>query len=316
MAKVSIIIPSYKCQYASRTVDDIIEKATGDIEVIVLLDNYWPDPPLKDYPNLIVVHKGMATGMRDSINKGVEIAKGKYIMKSDDHCMFCKGFDELMQKDMQSDWLAIPSRFSLDPVNWGVKRGATEYEFMAYPYASDTGIGLYSKKFKGDDGFGKNNGYHEWYKKEDSRKAIRVDDIMIFQGSCWFMEKSHFIKIGRLFNYKTMYNEPQELTFKTWLSGGRCVVNKNAWYAHMFKTSDKLLDDPQRREYYLNLTEMRRTERFGNWYWMTDQWPGATKKMKWLVDKFWPIPGWPENWEEERDRFYKEHPMIITEGEA
>jgi len=28
-------------------------KAEGDIEVIVVLDGYWPDPQLKNYKNLV-----------------------------------------------------------------------------------------------------------------------------------------------------------------------------------------------------------------------------------------------------------------------
>jgi hypothetical protein len=120
------------------------------------------------------------------------------------------------------------------------------------------------------------------------------------------MEKSHFEHIGGLFDYKTMYQEPAELTFKTWLSGGRCIVNKNTWYAHMYKGKD-LSEVPHARGYKLDLTAMRETERYGTWYWATDQWPLATRKFEWLVEKFWPISGWPDNWKEERDKFYERY---------
>lgn len=29
--------------------------------------------------------------------------------------------------------------------------------------------------------------------------------------------------------------EDVEICLETWLHGGRCVVNKNTWYAHLFK---------------------------------------------------------------------------------
>jgi hypothetical protein len=64
------------------------------------------------------------------------------------------------------------------------------------------------------------------------------------------------------------------------------------------------------RGYRLDLTSMRKTERFGTWYWMNDQWSGAKYPMKWLIEKFWPIPGWPENWEEEKAAWNKRFPNI------
>ena len=94
MTKVSVIIPSRNEQFMPQTVEDILAKATGDIEVIVILDGYWPDPILPDHQNLILVHHGKPKGMRASINAGAAVATGDYLMKCDAHCMFGEGFDE------------------------------------------------------------------------------------------------------------------------------------------------------------------------------------------------------------------------------
>ena len=40
------------------------------------------------------------------------MATGKYIYKSDAHCRFSKGFDEILQEDMQEDWIVMP-RFKI-----------------------------------------------------------------------------------------------------------------------------------------------------------------------------------------------------------
>jgi hypothetical protein len=34
-------------------------------------------------------------------------------------------------------------------------------------------------------------------------------------------------------------------------------------------------------------------------YWMHDQWHSRKRKrgIAWWVDHFWPIPGWPEDWD-------------------
>jgi hypothetical protein len=311
---VSGIIPSRNCKYVSKTVDDIFSNATGPIEVIVLLDGYWPDPPLKEHKNLTIVHKAEVKGMRNSINLGASLAKGKYIFKCDDHCMFGKGFDEIIKNNMDDDWLVNPGRYAMDVEKWERGRGPTEYLYITFPYVHDNmyGNGLHGKKWIGEDGFGKNMGKDEFYWRENHFKDKRVDDMMTFQGSFWCMTKRKFIEIGGLdeLHCDLMENEPQELGFKVWLSGGRCAVIKDTWFAHMHKNEREL--DNRGRSWRLSYEAMRATGRFQTWYWMNDKWPLATRKMKWFVDHFWPMPGWPENWEEEGIRYYNENPQFAT----
>ena len=217
-----MIIPSRNCQYAARTVDDIFSKATGDIEVIVVLDNYWPDPPMKDYPNLTIVHKGQVKGMRHSLNLGVQLAKGKYIGKCDDHCIFGEGFDEILTADMEDDWLVNPSRYSVDVKQWkrlDNGRKAVEYLFITYPYSKDNmyGNGLHGRKWVGENGFGKNMGQDEFYWKENKYRDLPIDDMQTFQGSFWMMAKEKYLSMGMLDEKMSdlMENEPQELGFKS-----------------------------------------------------------------------------------------------------
>lgn len=314
MTLLSVIIPSRNCKYVSRTIQDIFENATEDTEVIVLLDGYWPDPPIKDHPKLTIVHKPVVTGMRKSVNLGANLAKGKFIMKVDDHCMFSKGFDEILTKDCEGNWLVNPSRYSMDVEKWERGRGPTEYLYITYPYKEDNlyGNGLHGKKWIGEDGIGVNMGVQQFYWKEDHNRDKPIDDMMTFQGSCWLMPREHYFKIGGLDekHCDVMENEPQELGFKTWLSGGRCVVNKNAWYAHMHKNEREL--DNRGRTWKLSWQAMRDTGRFQTWYWMHDKWPLAIRKMKWFVEYFWPIPGWPDDWEHAGIQYYAEHPEYAT----
>ena len=44
--KLSVIIPCHKDPYLQKTIDSLLENATGEIEVIAVLDGYWADPPL------------------------------------------------------------------------------------------------------------------------------------------------------------------------------------------------------------------------------------------------------------------------------
>jgi hypothetical protein len=294
MALCSIIIPSRNCQYVYETVEDIFEKASGDIEVIVTLDGYRPDRIFRERPNLRVIHLDSPGGMRHGINSMVGMAQGEYILKCDDHVCFGEGFDEILQQDMENNWLVTPTRYRLNPDKWDRHSEAIEYLYLTFPYTHDRlyGSGFHGKKWIGKDGIGKDMGKTQYYWMENARKHIKIDDIQIMQGSGWFTTKKHYESIDGLDEvHCSFFQEANELCFKTWMSGGRCVVNKNTWYAHWHKN-----ESPR---FGLSLKAKHEVERFSTWVWMNDKWPKATKTISWFANsKFYPIPGWPATWQQ------------------
>src|SRR4030066_1430251 len=108
MIRTSVLIPSRNCHYLARTVRDLFEKASEPIEVIALMDNFWPNPIPDDNPNLIMVHKGSVGGMRDSINRGAQLAHGEFLLKTDDHCMFSEGWDRALIDACDENTLCVP----------------------------------------------------------------------------------------------------------------------------------------------------------------------------------------------------------------
>ena len=100
---LSVIIPSRNVEtwpFLQKTIDDLFAKAMGEIEVIVILDGFQPNPPIKSRSNLRLVYHKEAQGMRQGINLGASLAKGKHIMKCDDHCLFGTGFDIILAADV------------------------------------------------------------------------------------------------------------------------------------------------------------------------------------------------------------------------
>ncbi len=89
MTLLSIVIPSRNEKYLKQTIKDLLSKATGDIEIIAVLDGCWSD--IVENERVHYIHFTESQGMRGAINAGVAVAKGKYIMKTDGHCMFDKG---------------------------------------------------------------------------------------------------------------------------------------------------------------------------------------------------------------------------------
>ncbi len=282
---ISVVIPSRNEVFLQQTVRDLLSKAEGEIEVIVNLDGYWPNPQLEDDPRLRLIHRGEAQGMRAGINSAVAIARGQYILKSDAHCMFDQGWDTKLLADMEDNWVVIPRRKRLDAENWAIQdvgKPDVDYEYLSFPDdpADFGGKGLNGKI---------------WTERARERADILIDDNISFQGSCWFMKRDYFYELELMDegNYGTFWNEAQEIGLKCWLSGGRVVTNKKTWYAHLHKGKK------HGRMYSLDHSQLP----IGATYtkkWMTDSaWDKQTLPFTWLIEKFMPLPGWPEDWKEQ-----------------
>jgi glycosyltransferase involved in cell wall biosynthesis len=291
---LSVIIPSRSPQYLQKTIDDVIAKAEGETEVIIVLDGYWPVPIIQDHPKVKIIHHGVvhnSKGMRESINQGVALSIGEYIMKIDEHCMLDKGYDRKLIADCEDNWVVIPRRYRLDPDNWKLikdGRPPIDYMFIAYPYERpyDKTCGLHGA---------------EWKARHYERKDILIDDTMSWQGSCYFMKRKHWDNIGSMDSdkYGPFTQEPQEIGNKTWLSGGRVVVNKKTWYAHWHKGKRGKGYGFSNQQYIDHRKGTEQGRLFCIDYWINNKWSDRKHDFEWLLKKFWPVPTWPDNWKEQ-----------------
>jgi hypothetical protein len=277
---ISILIPSRNERFLYHTVLDALSKAAGEVEVLALLDGYWPDPPLPEHPRLRVYHTGNPRGMRAMINAGAAIAKGDYLLKSDGHCMFAEGFDEVLKANMADNWIVIPRRHRLDAENWTLQetnKPPIDYHYLSCPLTNLDGYSMHGAI---------------WPERTRERTDLLIDETMSFQGSLWMMSRKHWDWLGGMSEegYGTFSQEPQEIGNKTWLGGGRIVVNKKTWYAHLHKGKQ------YGRMYSISGAAVKAGHEYSAHYWMQNRWKERVRDMEWLIDKFWPVPTWPDNW--------------------
>lgn len=280
---VSIIIPARNEQFLQPTIKELLSNARGEVEVIAVLDGYWPTPPLKDDPRLRLIHIGESKGMRNAINSAVAIARGEYIMKLDAHCMVGEGYDIELAKSCKGNYVVVPRRKRLDAENWCIQdvgKPDIDYMYLSYPdEPSDFGgVGLNGKV------------WDELNKKDELRKQ-KITDLMSFQGSCWFMKRDYFYELELMDeeNYGEFWNEAQEIGLKAWLSGGRVIRNKNTWYAHLHKGKK------YGRGYFLAKDSLNKGSQYtARWMQWRGAWDKQTKPLSWLIKKFNP-PTWDDN---------------------
>jgi glycosyltransferase involved in cell wall biosynthesis len=214
---LSVIIPSYKDPLLFKTIESLLENSTGEIEVIPVLDGYWPTTPFMEDERLKVVHLGGNRGMRRAINAGIAVASGEFIMRTDEHCIFSLGYDTILTRDCQPNWIVTPRRYFLDPVKWEIM----DIPPVDYMNLKIVNVGNGIRKFSGVTAPGND--------------AEPIQESMAMQGSCWVMKRSWWDQIiGELQNegYGPHYQDSHEMVFKAWQAGGKLMVDKNAWHAH------------------------------------------------------------------------------------
>jgi len=283
MIDLSVVIPNRNSQFTTKTIEDILAKAETNIEIVVNVDEDWPEPLCTD-KRITYLHPSSPIGLRQGVNNCVSVARGKYIMKTDDHCMFGQGFDRiLIENHKYPNWIQIPRRYALDPENWKIEERTDNKYPIDYMYID------FPRKGKEHD-----DGMHGVPWKRD--RTAEIDETPSMQGSCYFMLKKYFTDFLHGFSevgYGQFAQESQELGFKSWLGGGALVVNKKTWYAHLHKGSR-----------YGRMYKMPGgTVEASNWsaeHWLNDREPNMIHKFEWFIDvKFPDMPSWPKDWKQQ-----------------
>jgi len=279
--KISFIIPARgeKVENLSRTIESIKANVAGEHEIIVGFDG----PPYIDLPEFVqVIRFPNWAGIKSTINALAACATGKYLFKLDAHCSVSKGIDEILQADMQDDWIVMPRFYILKRETWEWQDDRHyDYFYLCCPFTDPRGF-----RFKA--------GGH-WPQKTAEKEGdhqFDIDETPQIHGSGWFMTKDRFFDLGG-FPVTDLYGHAQEplwLALRNWFAGGKVMVNKKCWYAHLHQeTKDKGFNLGHRAE--------ERTYNLVATHFMSDP------QIEGFIDRFWPMPTWPEDWKEQRAKW-------------
>lgn len=239
---LSIVIPSKNEKYLQRTIDGIFDSAIGDIEIIAIC----------------------GSGQRDAINRAVQIAKGKYILKCDAHTLFDYGFDKKLISVCGENTVVVPRIYALDVNNWKRYEG--------------TGIDFFYMDWRL-----RHQGWPSYNVREESYG--KTSELMCCQGNCFLMTKDMFLRLDGLDEKHGQWGQlGVEISCKAWLSGGRMIVHKDTWFAHWFRKHNI--------PYQLNSISIEKAKEYSHWLWLGNNWNKQERTLGWLIDKFDPVPSW------------------------
>ena len=247
---LSVLIPSRNEMFLARTVQDIIEHKTDETQIIVGLDGAFADPPIADHPDVFIVYYPESIGQRKMTNQLCKISQAKYVMKVDAHCAFDYKFDQKMFdmfKETGDNVTAVPIMRNLHAFDWVCPSGHRRYQGPSGP-CKEPGCGKETTKdvvwigkqspqsksycFDSEPHF---QYFGNFCKRPEGRGPL--SETMSLQGSCFMCTREKYLELDLCSeDFPSWGSQGIEVACKTWLSGGRVVVNWNTWYAHMFRT--------------------------------------------------------------------------------
>jgi hypothetical protein len=297
--------------FLSRTIQDLLEHIEADTEIIAVLDGAWARPPVQNDPRVNWIYVPEAVGQRAATNLGAKLSRAKYVMKVDAHCSFDQGFDRKMLeafRETGDNVTMVPIMKNLHAFDWKCNTcGWIKYQGPSptecpnckthakvrkrMRWVARSGINSTSYCFDKTPHF---QYFEDWkhrpeYIKDKAEK--RITETMSLQGSCFMATREKYWELKLCDEAMGNWgNQGIEVACKTWLSGGRVLVNHKTFYAHMFRTQGGDFSFP----YHQPGSEVARTKRNVCDLFFNGKWDQAKYPLSWLVKKFWPVPGWTE----------------------
>lgn len=316
MSGLSILIPARNEEWLSNTILNILENIRGDTEVIAVLDGAWANPPIQDDERVTLIYHPKSVGQRAAINEAASISKSEYVMKVDAHCAFAEGFDVELMKECDDDWIVIPRMYNLHTFDW-VCDVCGESWYMgpdptSCPNKACDNTELFHKEviFKPRKSrktdfarFDSDLHFQYWgaYKRRKEAGG-QIADLMCFVGAGWFLKRKFYWEIGGCDEgHGSWGQQGVEMACKGWLSGGRVVVNKNTWFSHMFRTRGGFSFP-----YPMSGSQQERARQYSRDLWRNSKWKKAVRPLSFILEKFWPIPGWEDKDLEEQKKRERE----------
>src|SRR3990167_503640 len=308
---LSILIQARNEMFLARTIEDILTNREADTEVIVLLDGAWADPRVTQNERVNIIYVNKSVGQRAATNIACRLSKAKYVMKIDAHCSFDKGFDRKMLEAFEKtgdNVTMVPMMRNLWAFSWKCYHCGWKKYQSPTPLKCDN-CGRSDNIKRKMMWVGKRNPqstsfsfdkephfqyFEDWKHRSQYikyKEELEITETMSLQGSCFMLTKEKYweleISDERLGNWG---NQGIEVACKTWLSGGRVLVNHSTWYAHLFRTQGGDFGFP----WSLSGKDVKKTKNNVRDLFWENKWSKQKYTLKWLIKKFWPVNGWTE----------------------
>lgn len=303
---LSILIPGRNEMFMGLTVQDILDNTSDRTEVICIIDGEGNIEDIPQHERVTVIYLQKSIGQRAATNMAARLSKAKYLCKTDAHCAFDKGFDEILMNDMQDDWTVVPAMRNLHAFDWVCEKGHRRYQgpsgpclecnaptkmdVLWFPKSSPRSR---SYCFDSEPHF---QYFNDYTKRSEFKEAGDLTYSMSLQGSFFMCTRKKYweLDISSESQFGSWGSQGIEAACKTWLTGGKVVCNNKTWYAHLFRTQGGDFSFPYQQDH----SKALKNRAVAKDVFFKSQWKKQIYPLSMLLEKFWPINcsgrGWSE----------------------
>ena len=302
---LSILIPARNEEFLKRTIEDILEHAEMDTEILVGLDGAWSDPAIPQHPKVNVIYVPESIGQRAMTNQLCRLSKAKYVMKADAHVSFKQGFDREMIKafeEVGENVVIAPTMRNLWAYDWKCyKDGPRSYQDKGDVCPQCGGkmkkkmLWIAKEKPQSNSFCFDSEPHFQYFNEWKGRHDGEIVETMSLQGSCFMLTREKYWELNICAEeFGSWGSQGIEVACKFWLSGGRVLVNKRTYYAHMFRTKSGVFGFP----YPQSGKQVDGAKKMAKDLFFNNKWDKQVRSLSWLVEKFDP----PEKFWSKEDR--------------
>lgn len=297
---LSVLIPARNEEWLGQTIADVLKHAEVDTEIVVVLDGAWPDTPLAQHPKVQIVYVPEPIGQRAATNLAAKVARGRYVMKLDAHASMGQGFDRILIEAgdrLGPEVTQVPAQRNLHVFNRVCSCGKVEYQGPMHHPCVVCGKTEWTKEvvWKPRGGTTTSNWTFDSQPKFQYGGAPLqpeidgIRDVMSALGACFFIRRDRYFDLGGFDEAGGFWGSYAiELACKSWLSGGRHVVNTRTTFSHFFRVGGIGFSYP------IKGSDQEKARDYARDVWFNNRWSGQVRPLSWLLDKFWPVRGWSD----------------------
>lgn len=205
----SVIISARNEKYLNKTIENLLETATGKIEIIIVLDGVEQDVFSDKRVRTIINEKPL--GKRISVNNAAKAATGEYLFIIDAHCRMNEGWDTKLKCAIDDRTITVNAIQSMDG---DYNDASGRYELVSF----------------------NSNLEEKWAGKSEDR----IVPMMCFTGCGWMIKKDYYWELGG--HDETLGewgHEGVEFALKVYCSDkpGQIVLVKDVICGHIFGTN-------------------------------------------------------------------------------
>ncbi len=201
-----------------RTTIARLKATTSDLESeIILIDDASSAPVAQPDPDVLLIRNSRPIGCARSRRLGSEAASGSVLVWLDAHMTFGPRWAELMLDALRPRDLVCATWWEYDlshPLCWGADFTWTSYR--DYSDAKYPGFGFI---------------HRTCYTKDC------VVEVPMVIGACYMMHRSTYERIGGLTRFRVWGLDEQDISLRTWLTGGRVKCVTGAAVGHFGRPS-------------------------------------------------------------------------------